>query len=56
VGALDHALTVEKFQILADCDLRNTKLPGKILDQHASIAVQDPEDFTAAFFVEQTVG
>jgi hypothetical protein len=30
-------------------------MPGEILDQYTSIPVQDPEDFTAAFFVEQTV-
>jgi hypothetical protein len=31
-------------------------MPGQILDEHTSIPVQDPKDFTAAFFVKQTVG
>jgi hypothetical protein len=30
-------------------------MPRQILDEHASIPVQDLKDFTAAFFVEQTV-
>ena len=55
VGTLDDPLAVEKLQIFADGDLGNTETPGKIFDQHASIPVQDPQDFTAAFFVEQTV-
>jgi hypothetical protein len=30
-------------------------MPGQVFDEHTSIAVQDLKDFTAAFFVEQTV-
>ena len=55
VSTLDDPLAVEKLQIFADRDLRNTEMPGQVLDEHASIAVQDAKDFTAAFFVEQTV-
>jgi hypothetical protein len=55
MSTLDDPLAVEELQIFADRDLRNTEMAGEIFDEHASIAVQDPEDFTAAFFVEQTV-
>jgi phage FluMu protein gp41 len=52
VGALDDTLAVKKLQIFANRDLRNPEMPGEIFDQHASIPVQDPEDFAAAFFVQ----
>src|ERR1019366_9245375 len=55
VGALYDALAVEEFQVFADGDLRNAEMPGQVFDEHTSIAVQDLKDFTAAFFVEQTV-
>jgi hypothetical protein len=31
------------------------EMPGQIFDEHASIPVQNRKDFTAAFFIEQTV-
>jgi hypothetical protein len=55
VGSLDSPLAVEELEIFADRDLRNAELPGQIFDEHASIPVQGREDFTAAFFIEQTV-
>jgi hypothetical protein len=30
-------------------------MPGQIFDEHAPIPVQGCQDFTAAFFIEQTV-
>src|SRR4029077_15098016 len=56
VGSLDDPLAVEELEIFADRDLRNTEMPGQIFDEHASIPVQESKDFTAAFFIEQTVG
>ena len=56
MSTLDDPLAIEKLQIFADRDLRNLEMPGQVLDEHASIPVQDPKDFSPAFFVKQTIG
>src|ERR1700722_15413007 len=55
MSPLDYTLFVEEFQIFADGDLRNAKMPRQLFDQDSSVPLKDRKDFTAAFLVEHSI-
>ena len=53
MGAMDQAMSVEDFEVLANRNLRGFELRGEVGDQHTSVMVQEVDDGATAFFVEQ---
>ena len=55
MGAVNEAVGVEDFEILANRNLRGVELAGKFGDQNASLVGEQIENGAATFFVEHGI-
>lgn len=52
VCAFNNSLGVQELKVLPNRNLRNMKASRQIVDEHASIPIQNLQYLAAAFFVE----